>query len=156
MVQLTHAGPVKISVLHGPNLNMLGVRDPDIYGKVDFDTVNLRIKEYAGAHGMEVTVFQSNSEGALIDAIQDARVWAEAIVINAGAYTHYSYAIRDALADTRLPVVEVHISNIHGREEFRHKSVIAPIATGQIAGFGVYSYLLGLEAVKSVVEESRR
>ena len=156
MVQLTHSGIIKVSVIHGPNLNMLGIRDPDIYGKVNFDTVNERIKEYAGAHGMEVNVFQSNSEGAIIDAIQDARVWAEAIVINAGAYTHYSYAIRDALADTRLPVVEVHLSNIHGREEFRQKSVIAPIATGQIAGFGVHSYILGLEAVKNVVEDSRR
>jgi 3-dehydroquinate dehydratase-2 len=135
---------------------MLGVRDPDIYGKVDFDTVNRRIKEYASSHGMEVTVFQSNSEGAIIDAIQEARLWAEAIVINAGAYTHYSYAIRDALADSRLPIVEVHLSNIHAREEFRQKSVVAPIATGQIAGFGVHSYILGLEAAKDVVEDSRR
>lgn len=156
MVQLTHPGPIKVSVLHGPNLNMLGIRDPDIYGKANFETVNRRIEEYAASIGVEVTIFQSNSEGALIDAIQDAVAWAEAIVINAGAFTHYSYAIRDALADSRLPVVEVHLSNIHAREEFRHKSVIAPIATGQIAGFGVQSYILAIEAVKNLVDESRR
>jgi 3-dehydroquinate dehydratase-2 len=156
MVQLTPAGAIKICVLHGPNLNLLGIRDPDHYGKDDFEQVNKRIKEYAKSIGVEVRIFQSNSEGALIDAIQEARTWAEAIVINAGAYTHYSYAIRDALSDSRLPVVEVHVSNIHAREEFRRVSVIAPVCTGQIAGFGTRSYLLAIEAVKSLVEESHR
>jgi 3-dehydroquinate dehydratase-2 len=156
MVQLTPPGAIKISVLHGPNLNLLGVRDPDLYGKDDYNNVNKRIADYAKSIGVEVRVFQSNSEGALIDAIQEARTWAEAIVINAGAFTHYSYAIRDALADSRLPVVEVHISNVHAREDFRRESVIAPICTGQIAGFGTRSYLLAIEAVKSLIEESHR
>ncbi|HEY3332116.1 MAG TPA: type II 3-dehydroquinate dehydratase [Capsulimonadaceae bacterium] len=155
-MQLTHTGPIKIALIHGPNLNMLGIRDPDIYGREDFTSLNKRLREYATAHGLEVRITQSNSEGAIIDTIQDSRTWAEAIVINAGAYTHYSYAIRDALADTRLPVVEVHLSNIHAREEFRHNSVIAPIATGQIAGFGTNSYILALDAVKNIVDESRR
>jgi 3-dehydroquinate dehydratase II len=156
MVQLTPPGAIRISVLHGPNLNLLGVRDPDLYGKDDFDRVNKRITEHAKQLGIDVHIFQSNSEGALIDAIQEARTWAEAIVINAGAYTHYSYAIRDALADSRLPVIEVHVSNIHAREEFRRVSVLAPICTGQIAGFGTRSYLLALEAVKGLIEDSHR
>jgi 3-dehydroquinate dehydratase II len=156
MVQLTPPGAIKISVLHGPNLNLLGFRDPDLYGKDDYDKVNRRIKDHAKSLGVEVRIFQSNSEGALIDAIQEARTWAEAIVINAGAYTHYSYAIRDALADSRLPIIEVHVSNIHAREEFRRVSVLAPICTGQIAGFGTKSYLLALDAVKGLVEESHR
>jgi len=156
MVQLTPPGSIKISVLHGPNLNLLGVRDPDHYGKDDFDQVNKRIKDYSKSIGVDARIFQSNSEGALIDAIQEARTWAEAIIINPGAYTHYSYAIRDALADTRLPVIEVHVSNIHAREDFRRVSVIAPVCTGQIAGFGTRSYLLAIEAIKTLVEESHR
>jgi 3-dehydroquinate dehydratase-2 len=155
-MQLTNSGPIKVSLIHGPNLNMLGVRDPDIYGKEDFTSLNRRLKEFAASKGLEVRIQQSNSEGAIIDIIQEARTWADAVVINAGAYTHYSYAIRDALADTRLPVIEVHLSNILAREEFRHTSVIAPIATGQIAGFGAHSYILALEAVKNIVDESRR
>lgn len=156
MVQLTQPGSLKISVLHGPNLNLLGHRDPDIYGKETFDTLNRRIEEHAKANGIDVKVFQSNSEGALVDQIQDSRVWADAIVINAGAYSHYSYAIRDALADTRLPIVEVHLTNIHSREEFRRHSVLSPIATGIIMGFGARSYLLALTAAKNLVEESHR
>jgi 3-dehydroquinate dehydratase II len=156
MVQLTPPGAIKISVLHGPNLNLLGIRDPDHYGKDDFDQVNKRIKEYAKSIGVEVKIYQSNSEGALIDAIQESRTWAEAIVINPGAYTHYSYAIRDAIADSRLPAIEVHVSNVHAREDFRRISVIAPICTGSIAGFGTRSYLLAIEAVKSLIEESHR
>lgn len=156
MVQLTQPGSIKISVLHGPNLNLLGLRDPEVYGKESFESLNRRIEEHAKANGMEVNIFQSNSEGALVDQIQDSRAWADAIVINAGAYSHYSYAIRDALADTRLPVVEVHLSNIHSREEFRRNSVISPIATGIIMGFGARSYLLALTAAKNLVEESHR
>jgi 3-dehydroquinate dehydratase-2 len=155
-MQLTNTGPIKVAVIHGPNLNMLGIRDPDIYGKEDLDSLNKRLKDYAVKQSMEVKISQSNSEGGIIDTIQEARNWAEAYIINAGAYTHYSYAIRDALADTRLPVVEVHLSNIHAREEFRHKSVIAPVATGQIAGFGTHSYILAIDAVKNIVNESRR
>lgn len=156
MVQLTQSGAIKISVLHGPNLNLLGLRDPEVYGKESFESLNRRIEEHAKANGMEVNIFHSNSEGALIDQIQDSRAWADAIVINAGAYSHYSYAIRDALADTRLPVVEVHLSNIHSREEFRRHSVISPIATGIIMGFGARSYLLALIAAKNLIEESHR
>ncbi|MDR3710543.1 MAG: type II 3-dehydroquinate dehydratase [Capsulimonadaceae bacterium] len=155
-MQLTRTGPIKICLIHGPNLNMLGVRDPDIYGKEDFDTLNKRLRDYATKNGLEVRITQSNSEGTIIDMIQDSRIWAEAIVINAGAYTHTSYAIRDALADSRLPVIEVHLTNIHAREEFRHTSVIAQVTTGQIAGFGTHSYILALEAAKNLVDESRR
>ena len=156
MVNLTHPNLVRIMVNHGANLNLLGVRDPDIYGKDDFGSLNRRIEDYAKNHGIEVKIFQSNSEGALIAAIQESRAWAEAIVINPGAYTHYSYGIRDALADSRLPVIEVHITNIYAREEFRRHSVIAPIATGQIVGFGSNSYLLAVDAARTLVEESRR
>ena len=147
---------IRISVIHGPNLNLLGIRDPDIYGTDRFETVNQRIQDHAQKLGVEVTIFHSNSEGGIIDRIQDDRTWADALVINAGAYTHYSIAIRDALADARMPVIEVHVSNLHAREEFRHKSVIAPIASGQIIGFGTRSYLLALDAAKSIVEESHR
>jgi 3-dehydroquinate dehydratase-2 len=155
-MQLTRTGPIRVCVIHGPNLNLLGIRDPDVYGLETFDTLNKRLKEFAARNGIELKIEHNNSEGAIIDIIQDMRSWAEVIVINAGAYTHYSYAIRDALADSRLPVVEVHISNVHAREEFRRKSVIAPVATGQIAGFGGFSYILALEAAKNIVDESRR
>lgn len=155
-MQLTRPVSTRIAMIHGPNLNMLGVRDPEIYGKEDFTSLNKRIENHAKHLGVEVTVQQSNSEGAIIDFVQDARAWAEAIIINPGAYTHYSYAIRDALADTRLPVIEVHISNVHAREEFRRHSVISPITTGQIVGFGPHGYLLALDAAKRLIEESHR
>ena len=155
-MQLTQSGPIRISLIHGPNLNMLGVRDPDIYGKDDFETVNLRIEAHAKHLGIEVRIHQSNSEGAIIDFVQDAMSWADAIVINPGAYTHYSYAIRDAIGDSRLPTVEVHLTNVHAREEFRRHSVISPVATGQIVGFGPHSYLMALDAAKNLVEESHR
>ncbi len=147
---------VKISLIHGPNINLLGFRDPDVYGTDRYDAVNQKINERAKAIGVEVRIFQSNSEGAIIDCIQDARLWAEALIINAGAYTHYSYAIRDALSDTRMPIIEVHLSNVHARDDFRRESVIAPIASGQIIGFGPRSYLLALQAAKDLVEESHR
>jgi 3-dehydroquinate dehydratase-2 len=155
-VQLTRSGPIKIAVIHGPNLNMLGIRDPDIYGKDNFDTVNQKIEAQAKALGLEITIQQSNSEGAIIDFVQEAMSWADAIVINPGAYTHYSYAIRDAIADSRLPTIEVHLTNVHAREEFRRHSVISPVSTGQIVGFGTNSYLLALTAAKRLVEESHR
>lgn len=135
---------------------MLGVRDPDIYGKDDFNTLNKKIDTAAKSLGMEVRIQQSNIEGEIINFIQDSISWADAIVINPGAYTHYSYAIRDAIADSRLPTIEVHLTNVHAREEFRRHSVVSPVSTGQIVGFGPHSYLLALQAAKNLVQESHR
>jgi len=146
----------RLLVLHGPNLNLLGVREPEIYGKVGFDDLNRRIKEHAEEIGLDIRILQSNSEGEIIDAIHDALSWAQGIIINPGALTHYSYAIRDALAAVRMPCIEVHLSNIHSREEWRRQSVIAPVATGQIIGLGGNGYLLALDAMKALIEESHR
>ena len=130
----------KILVMHGPNLNMLGTREPDIYGSTTLDDINAMLKQ-AAKEGVETEFLQSNYEGALIDAIQQApKNDIGFIILNAGAFTHYSIAIRDAIASVDVPVIEVHISNVHTREEFRHKSVIAPVVMGQILGFGVDSY----------------
>ena len=140
-----------ILVMNGPNLNLLGLREPGVYGTDTYDAVCDRIRDHAAARQMQVDFFQSNSEGALIDQLHAAMGTYDGVVLNAGAYTHYSYAIRDAIAAIRLPVVEVHMSNIHAREEFRHTSVIAPVCKGQIAGFGANSYLLALEALEAIV-----
>ncbi len=147
---------MKVSVIHGPNLNLLGQREAEFYGRESFDDINRRIKQYGQDRGIEVRIFQSNHEGEIIDAIQDARTWADAIVINPAAYTHYSYAIRDALTAARLPAIEVHLSNVHAREEFRRHSVISPVVVGQIVGMGPFGYLLALDAVLFLVEQSHR
>jgi len=143
----------KILVLHGVNLNMFGMRDPTQYGTVTLEEINDRLKKLAEEMGVELEAFQTNHEGEMCKKIHQAHLdKVDAVVINAGAWTHYNYALRDALAILKVPMVEVHMSNIHSREEFRHYSVIAPLARGQIAGFGLQSYLLGLRAAVELIE----
>jgi len=134
----------KILVLHGPNLNLLGEREPEVYGGVTQQSIDETLQEIAEGENVSMKVLQSNSEGALVDAIQEARGKFDGILLNPAAYTHTSVALRDAIAAVGLPVVEVHLSNIYRREEFRHHSYIAPVAVGQVSGFGAYSYVLGL------------
>jgi 3-dehydroquinate dehydratase-2 len=137
----------KILVMNGPNLNLLGTREKSVYGTETLADILADLQVYAQERNVEIRSFQSNSEGTLIDAIHEARTWANGIVFNAGAYTHTSIALRDAIAGVGLPVVEVHLSNVHAREEFRHKSVLAPVCLGIIAGFGRWSYFLGMDAL---------
>lgn len=141
----------RVLVLHGPNLNLLGVREPHVYGTVTLAEIDRQLVERGQQLGLAVLTFQSNHEGALIDRIHAARTEVDALILNPGALTHYSYALRDALAAVGLPAVEVHLSNIHGREPFRQHSVTAPVCRGVIAGFGPLSYLLALEAVAALV-----
>jgi len=137
----------KILVMNGPNLNLLGTREKSVYGSDTLENIINELRVYAQERDVELRDFQSNSEGALVDTVHEAREWADGIVFNAGAYTHYSIALRDAIAGVGLPVIEVHISNVHAREEFRHRSVLAPVCLGVIAGFGRNSYFLGVDAL---------
>jgi 3-dehydroquinate dehydratase-2 len=138
---------MKILILHGPNLNLLGTREPAVYGRLTLEQINTALRELADELECEVSIFQSNSEGALVDAIHSASGSIDGIVINPAAYTHTSVAIRDAISAVAIPTVEVHLSNIHNREDFRSKSLISPVVLGQISGFGVDSYLLGLRTL---------
>lgn len=139
----------KVLVIHGPNLNLLGEREPGVYGDQSFENVNKSIIEKAEKLNVECEIFQSNHEGEIIDKLHSARHIFDGIVINAGAYTHYSYAIRDAISAIKIPCIEVHISNIFAREEFRSKSVIAPVCIGSICGFGIESYILALQVLSN-------
>ena len=143
-----------ILILHGPNLNLLGKREPEIYGSLTLEDIDQRLVAWGEESGCEVKAYQSNHEGVLIDHIHDAQKWADGIMINPGGFTHTSVALRDAIAGVDIPVVEVHISNTSAREEFRHRSMIAPVCVGTIAGFGWKSYLWAIYALRDIVTES--
>lgn len=142
----------KILIMHGPNLNLLGEREPGIYGDTDFESLNWHLVSLAAELGMETEIFQSNHEGELIDKLHEARTSFAGVVLNAGAYTHYSYAISDAIKAIKIPVIEVHISNIFARDAFRSHSVIAPVCRGSISGFGLLSYDLGIRALAEMTK----
>ena len=141
----------KILIMHGPNINLTGKREPNQYGTTSYAQMNNEFIDYAEEQGMRCDIFQSNHEGELIDKLHDSIGVYDGIVLNAGAYTHYSYAIRDAIAAIEIPVVEVHMSNVHKREEFRHQSVLSPVCCGVICGFGKNSYILGISALKELI-----
>ena len=143
----------RILVIHGPNLNLLGTRQPEIYGRMTLAEINAALERAAREANAELRTLQSNAEGAMIDAIHEARGSADGIIINPGAYTHYSYALADALASVTVPAVEVHLSNIYAREEYRRRSVVAPVAVGSICGLGWRGYLLALEGLLALLEE---
>ena len=145
----------KILVIHGPNLGLLGRRQPEIYGSFTLDEINQKLKKTAQKENVEIEFFQSNHEGEIVDVIGKAKNNFNAILINPAAYTHTSVAIRDAIGAVELPCVEVHLSNIYAREEFRHTSLIAPVAAGQVAGFGIDSYLLGLQAAIKLIKSKQ-
>lgn len=141
---------MRVLFLNGPNLNLLGHREPAVYGKMTLADVEARVRGRANALGASIDFRQSNSEGELVNWIQEAKGQFDAIVINAAAYTHTSVALRDAISAVAVPTIEIHLSNVHAREEFRHRSLIAPVCRGQIAGFGAFSYILGLEAAVNI------
>ena len=143
---------MKILILHGPNLNLLGTREPEVYGSMTLDDINHKLIELGKELGSEIKCVQSNHEGALIDALHDARTWANGVVFNPGGYTHTSIALRDAISAIQIPVVEVHLSNVYAREEFRHTSMISAVCKGKITGFGWRSYMLGLRALVDELE----
>jgi 3-dehydroquinate dehydratase-2 len=140
---------MKLVALHGPNLNLLGTREPEVYGSQTLDDINAAMREWAAREGVELEIAQTNHEGELVESIHRAGREADGLVINPGALTHYSYALRDAIAAISIPVVEAHLSNIHAREAFRSVSVTAAVATGIVSGFGARSYILALEALKA-------
>lgn len=144
---------MKILVIHGPNLQLLGVREPEVYGDARLDEINVTLKKIAAEEGVDIEILQSNHEGEIVDAIGGALGRFDAILINPAAYTHTSVAIRDALLSVNIPTVEIHLSNIYAREEFRHTSLIAPVAVGQVSGFGPASYYLGLRAIAAFLRE---
>jgi len=143
----------KVLVIHGPNLNLLGEREVDIYGKVTIKDIDNALKKVADKEGVDLQIAQSNHEGEIVELIGKAKNKVDALLINPAAYTHTSVAIRDAISATKIPAVEVHLSNIYAREEFRHTSLIAPVAKGQVSGFGIDSYMLGLKAVISLIRK---
>jgi 3-dehydroquinate dehydratase-2 len=148
-----NGGNMKILVLHGPNLNLLGTREPEVYGSMTLEEIDTRLAEKGREFGAELTSQQSNHEGALIDALQDARAWADGVLFNPGGFTHTSVALRDAITAIGIPVVEIHLSNVYARETFRHTSLISAVCAGKILGFGWKSYMLGLYALVADFDE---
>jgi 3-dehydroquinate dehydratase-2 len=145
---------MRILVLHGPNLNLLGTREPDVYGSLTLDDINTKLAALGAELGAEILCIQSNHEGALIDALHDARSWANGVIFNPGGYTHTSVALRDAISAIQIPVIEVHLSNVYARDEFRHVSMISAVCKGKIIGLGWRSYLLGLRALVELLTEA--